>query len=188
MTGDDAAWRHLVLVGLPGSGKTTVGARLAETLGWLHVDLDSRIQQREKLSIQRIFELHGEAYFRDLEVELTREFLSHYAGVPASGTGRAVLDPGGGWVTNSEAVSMVRPVSRIAYLRIKPETALQRLGLSPVSRPMLGKPPSLARLKELLFERGRVYESADWAFDVDALEPQQVVARLAQLVRATDPQ
>ncbi|HEX6559056.1 MAG TPA: shikimate kinase, partial [Longimicrobiales bacterium] len=78
-----------MLVGLPGSGKSTVGPLLAERLGWQFIDFDPLIEAEAGLPIRDIFALLGEVEFRRLESELTARLAS---------TSHTVLAPGGGWI------------------------------------------------------------------------------------------
>ena len=82
--------RHLILVGLPGSGKTTVGRRLAELLALPLVDLDEAVEEREGLSVPALFAAHGEAWFRDAESAVLLDVLRGPTGIIATGGG-AVL-------------------------------------------------------------------------------------------------
>src|SRR5687768_16001733 len=94
---------HLVLVGLPGVGKTTIGRGAARSLARRFLDFDAEIERREGRPVLEIFRDRGEEHFRALEVALTREF---------STTGGMVLSPGGGWITQTESVELLRPAGR----------------------------------------------------------------------------
>ena len=99
---------RVLLWGFMASGKTAVGARLADRLGWTHVDLDEEIVRRAGKPITRIFQEEGEAAFRALEADATRDLLART---------RAVLSPGGGWTESprirspSGSASHPRPCS-----------------------------------------------------------------------------
>ncbi len=84
--------RNIALVGMPGAGKTTVGALLAQAMGRPFIDLDQQIEQEAGMSIPQIFERRGEAYFRDLEAEMTARASAQTGCVVAAGGG-AVLRP-----------------------------------------------------------------------------------------------
>src|SRR5918911_2154701 len=115
----DPRWPHLVLVGLPGAGKSTVGSVVAERIGRSFLDFDHEIERRQGKTIAEIFGEKGEGHFRELERALTEELRL---------MGNMILAPGGGWVSNPEVVSLLRPPARLIYLRLRPETALKRLG------------------------------------------------------------
>jgi shikimate kinase len=162
----------LILVGLPGSGKTTIGQGVADRLGRTFLDLDLEIERREGQSISQIFGEKGEPYFRDKEHELTAELKL---------VGNMVIAPGGGWVANPENVSLVRPPSHLIYLRVRPETALKRLGPLRMMRPLLTRPDPLGELKRLLEARQAAYESADHVVDTELFDLQRVIESVAQL-------
>lgn len=165
----DGGVPHLILVGLPGSGKTTVGRAAAEALGRPFLDFDERIVQREGMSVADIFASRGEAAFRKLERELTTEL---------AGRGGMVLAPGGGWMTSPGVVALVRPPARLVYLRVRPETALDRLGRNRTLRPLLDRPDPLDELSRLMVRRGPAYETADYVVDSELLSLQDVIRQV----------
>jgi shikimate kinase len=154
----DSSNAHLVLVGLPGSGKTTVGKAVAERLERPFLDFDAEIEREEGRTIPEIFRDRGESNFRGLEAALTRQV----ADLPPM-----VISPGGGWITQPATVSVLRPTSRLIYLTVRPETAIQRLG-GAGNRPLLAGPDPLARLRALHEKRARSYETADVIIDTEA--------------------
>ena len=162
----------MILVGLPGSGKTTIGQGVAELLGRTFLDLDQEIERREGRSISQIFGEKGEPYFREKECELTSELTL---------VGNMVIAPGGGWVGNPENISMVRPPSQLIYLRVSAETALKRLGPLRSMRPLLMRPDPLGELKRLLEARRGAYESADQVVDTELFDSQRVIEMVAAL-------
>src|SRR5215211_1920006 len=77
---------NIILVGLSGSGKTTIGRVVARELHWPFIDFDTEIEHRQHSAVHEIFARHGEAYFRGLEEELTRELVTCSGGGKGSGT------------------------------------------------------------------------------------------------------
>lgn len=152
--------RQVILTGLPGSGKSAVGRRLARRLGWDFIDLDQRIVAMAGRTIERIFAESGEERFRELEASATLEL---------RGRDRLVLAPGGGWITRPETVSLLRPPACLVYLSVAPAVALRRLERSPVVRPLLSGPDPEAALQRLLKERQAVYETADVTVDAELI-------------------
>lgn len=163
---------HVVLVGLPGSGKTTVGRGVAEQLARVFLDLDQEIERREGSDIATIFAEKGEPYFREKERNITAELAE---------IGGLVISPGGGWIANADALSMLRGRARVIYLKARPETALKRMGASRTSRPILVRPDPLGELKRLLSERQPAYERADHVIDTERMSAQQVIANVVEL-------
>lgn len=156
---------HLVLVGLPGSGKSTVGPLLAEALGAPFVDLDEEIERREGLTVREIFEMRGEAAFRAMERELTQEL------VDQPGT---VVSAGGGWMAEEANVALLRPPARIIHLEVSVPMALARLGPDIARRPLLAGEAAQSRMEALAAARMPLYSRADAAINTEDITPQQV--------------
>jgi shikimate kinase len=162
---------HIVLIGLPGSGKSTVGALLATKLGRPFLDFDTEIERRQGMPISQIFGERGEPGFRELEREVT-ESVKAQEGM--------VLAPGGGWVSSPQTVALLKPPAKLVYLRVRPETALKRLGTAAGGRPLLNRPDPLGELNKLLEERRMAYQSADLEIGTELLTPEQVTEQIAE--------
>ena len=176
-TSDDAsapsaASPHIVVVGLPGVGKSSAARRAARRLGRPFVDFDSEIEHRDGMSIERIFETKGEPYFRARELELTRE-LACKSGL--------VLAPGGGWVTSTEAMDLLLPRSIMIYLRARPEIALARLRRAKKVRPLLRTNDPLVVIRRLLAEREHAYLRAHHVLDIAAMTPTALINEIVRL-------
>jgi shikimate kinase len=156
---------HIVLVGLPGSGKTTVGPILARLLGADFMDLDREIETRQRMTVSEIFAAHGEQAFRSMEKALTKELASRPA---------MVLSPGGGWMADQENVDLLRPPARIIHLEVRVRTALKRLGPDVALRPLLAGSAADRQLEALSAVRMPLYSRADEAINTEDLTPQQV--------------
>jgi shikimate kinase len=169
---------HLVLVGLPGAGKSTLGRAVAERTGRPFVDFDTEIAQREGQSVAEIFAEQGEPYFRDCERALTRELASR------SGM---VLAPGSGWVVDPVNLTVLGPVARVVWLRADPETVVERLRASPVVRPLLVGDDALARVRRLAAERTAAFERADVVVDTGLLTFDAALAELVALASGLGP-
>ena len=165
----DPSKPHIVLVGLPGSGKSTVGALLGERLGRTFLDFDVEIARREGMPVSRIFAERGEAAFRLLERKLTEETREF---------GNMVLAPGGGWIMDSEGVALLRPPARLVYLRVRPETAIKRLTGETDARPLLNRPDPLAELQRLFEERRSAYQAADIEVGAELITAQEVMEQI----------
>lgn len=165
---------HVVLVGLPGAGKSTVGRAVAKVLGRPFLDFDAEIERRTGQSVAQLFATEGERAFRRREVELTREL---------TGAPPMVLSPGGGWITNEGVLELVRPPGRVVHLRISLDGALARLARSRVVRPLLRTADPRATLAGLWEARERLYAQADLDLDVEVVDSQQVVEKVVALAR-----
>ncbi len=169
---NEASSPHVILVGLPGSGKSTVGRRVARRLSRPFVDFDSEIERREGKSIAQIFAESGEPGFRALELALTRELAK---------TSGMILAPGGGWTTIPGATALLRPPARMIYLRVKAEVAIGRIVRGRRIRPLLQTADPLETLKKLLAEREAGYLQADHVIDVEVVRSQRLIATIVRL-------
>lgn len=163
---------HLALVGLPGSGKTTTGRRVAKVLNRPFLDFDEEIERREGKSVAAIFAAHGEEYFRMLEAKLSEEL----AKAPAM-----VLAPGGGWITRLSSVTGLRARTRIIWLRVSAEAAVARMGRNVSLRPLLTAGDPVAVLRRLESERRSAYGTADASINTEPLTQQEVTHEIARL-------
>ena len=163
---------HLVLVGLPGAGKSTIGKLVAKALGWPFLDFDVELERRMGKSIARQFSEFGEAAFRAREVALTRELVT----APST-----VLAPGGGWITSPEVVDLVRPPGQIVHLRISTATALRRVSRARVVRPLLKTSDPKASMEALWERREALYNQADLTINVEVVDSQRVVKQIVAL-------
>jgi shikimate kinase len=168
----DPSLPHFILVGLPGSGKTTVGQAVAAQLNRTFLDLDLEIERREGRSVSQIFGEKGEGYFRKKERDVTEELKL---------VGNMIVAPGGGWITDPENVALVRPPSQLIYLKVTAATALKRLGPMRMMRPLLTRPDPLGELNKLLEARKAAYESADHVVSTELFDLQRVVSKVAEL-------
>jgi shikimate kinase len=163
--------RHLVLIGLPGAGKTTVGRMLAERLHAPFVDVDAVIARKESKPIPMIFAEHGEAAFRAME---QREVGVALDGEPA------VIAPGGGWAAQPGSMEGARERAFIVYLKARAETATKRAEPEG-NRPTLSGEDPLDRMRTLLRDREAAYKLAHATVETDRLTAEQVTAELARL-------
>ena len=138
------------LVGMPGSGKSTVGRHLARLLGWRFIDSDHEIERQIGGSIRAYFEQHGEAAFRELEQQTIAALCQHT---------HAVLATGGGAVLREANRQALKSACEVIYLRSSPEELFRRLRHD-TQRPLLQVKDPLKRLRELYRERDPLYRDA----------------------------
>ena len=163
MTGGD---RHVLLVGMMGSGKTTVGRALARRRGWRHLDSDEQVQRRTGRTIPDIFEVDGEAAFRAEEARALGEAIASDEPAVISVAGGAVLDP--------ENRRRMTEGGTVVWLRADLGTLAARVG-DGRGRPLLADDPADA-LRRLYAERRPLYEQvAAVVVDVDDLSRDEVV-------------
>lgn len=174
MTGDTR--RHLVLVGLMGAGKTTVGDRCATRLGRPFVDTDELVQTLAGRPVAELFATDGEATFRTLE----RQAVTDACASPTP----LVIACGGGAVLDADNRRQLHTTGFVIWLRARPGVLAERVAADGVERPLLhaGALPTLTRLADT---RAAVYEMiADAAVTTDDRTPDEVTdAVLEELAR-----
>ena len=138
-----------VLVGLPGSGKSTIGRRLARALGVTFVDTDAAIEEKTGRSVADLFATDGEQEFRRVEEEVIRAALAEHAGVLALGGG-AITSPG---------VRDALAGHTVIYLEINATEGVRRTSGATV-RPLLAGPNPAAKYRALMTDRVPLYRGA----------------------------
>ncbi len=160
---------HILLVGMMGSGKSTVGAALAARLGVAHLDSDAEVRRRTGRSVPEIWRAEGEAAFRAEESRVLADALAR--------PDRCVVDIAGGAVLDPANRAMIRRGGTVVWLRARPETLARRVG-SGEGRPLLAGDPAGA-VRRLEAQRRPLYsELAECVVDVDDLTPAEVVERV----------
>ncbi|HET9707624.1 MAG TPA: shikimate kinase [Gemmatimonadales bacterium] len=166
--------RHVVLIGLPGSGKTTVGKLVADALKAPFMDIDATVTRKEGRPISMIFAEKGEGVFREMErVEMEA----------ALGGAPAIIAPGGGWAAQPGALSSVQQRGLVVYLKTRAETAASRAAPQGNRPVLMGEDPAL-QMRQLLKEREPFYVLADATVETDRKAPAKVVEEIVRLARA----
>jgi XRE family aerobic/anaerobic benzoate catabolism transcriptional regulator len=169
---DDGRRKVIALIGLRGAGKTTIGTRLAKMLKRSFLELDQMIEEEAGLRLDEVFELHGEAYYRRLEREVLRRFLSTSTA--------AVIASGGGLVTDRVTYDMLKQRTLTVWLKARPEDYLARVAAQGDRRPMAGRAEPLAELRELLKERETLYAEAEVTIDTSEKTPEEITRNVIQ--------
>lgn len=147
---------RIALVGLPGSGKSTVGRQLARRLALPFRDSDHEIESRIGCTIREFFEREGESAFRDIEQEVIRELTGGEAGVLATG---------GGAVLREANRERLHGFAHVIYLRAAPDDLYRRLRQD-TQRPLLQVDDPLQRLRDLYDQRDPLYrETAHYTIE-----------------------
>ena len=164
---------NLILCGMMGAGKTTIGIKIAELTGRRWYDTDGVIVDRHG-KIADIFEYYGEAHFRKLETEIVKEL---------SQKDNLVISTGGGLVLKSENNTLLKENGKIVFLRAALETLAERLHVDG-TRPLLQTSTESIRdrLAKLMKERMPIYEQvADYVVDVDGKTVEEIAKEIITL-------
>jgi shikimate kinase len=145
--------RHLILVGLPGSGKSAVGYQVAADLGAPLFDIDSLLVREMGMPVEQIFGLVGEPRFREMEHKAVLSAIA--AEEPA------VIIPGGGWAAQPGHMHEAREFALLVYLRCMPGTAAKRTEQGEARPVLMGTDP-VERMRALLESREPFYKLADF--------------------------
>lgn len=166
-----------VLVGLPGSGKSTIGRRLAKALGCALLDTDAAIEERTGRSIADIFAIDGEAGFRQLEEQVIREAVESHDGILSLGGG-AVTTPG---------VRDALTGQTVIYLEISATEGVRRTGGSTV-RPLLAGPDRAEKYRKLMSDRVPLYRRvATIRVNTNRRNPGAVVRYIVSRLETPEP-
>lgn len=166
---------NIVLIGLMGAGKTTVGKKLAQRIGWTFVDTDQLVEKRCGTTISVIFEVEGEKGFRIRENKIIEEVMSNKKQVIASGGGAPIE------IENRKFLSK----GFVVYLFVEPLSIWRRLKTDD-SRPILNSSRNLKKtIEDLFYDRDPVYKKlADYVVIGGNEQIKQVVINLELVIRS----
>jgi shikimate kinase len=163
--------RSIVLVGMMGVGKSSVGRRLAARLGVPFVDADAEIEKAAGMSIADIFARHGEAYFRSGEARVIARLLD---------SGPQVLASGGGAVMNADTRAAIKAKGVSIWLKAEIDVLLRRVAKRKNERPMLQTDDPSETLRQLLSVREPFYAQADLTVQSHEGPHDAIVAEIMQ--------
>ena len=162
----------IILVGMMGAGKTTIGKLLSNQLAFNFIDLDRMIEEKSGVKINTIFEIEGEEGFREREYLALKEALAEEKVVISSGGGVVVKDINRSLIQKSEAM--------VVYLKASLDILVGRLK-NDKTRPMLDKNNKPLSLQKLLSEREPFYENlADFIIDTSHLKTNDVLKTITE--------
>ncbi len=163
-----ARFGRIVLAGMMGSGKSSVGKTLARLLGWPFIDTDQIIEKRSGKTIAQIFAGEGEVHFRALERELAAELRN---------AGNCVIATGGGMLLDPENYECLRRDALLVHLRAHLDTLVRRLA-NTTDRPLLAAEDPRTKLQTLYEQRAAVYEKLPLQVDTDGRTPRAIAQEI----------
>ena len=162
--------KNIVLIGMMGSGKSTIGYLLSKTIGLKFIDIDNFIEKETGLKIHNIFEKKGEAYFRNLEEKITLKFLN---------SKRKIISLGGGGFLNKN-IRKKTLINNVSFcLNWKSTTIIKRIHKSR-KRPLTFD-MSENDLKKIIIERSKTYSEANFKINCESLTKNMIVNQIKSL-------
>ena len=168
---DNKLKKNIVLTGMMGVGKTTIGKSLANRLFSKFIDIDTLIEEKEGRSIKVIFDREGENYFRKLEQDLTLQEIKKR---------NSVISLGGGAFLNRSIRSVVKEFSISFWLDVNLDILTKRLQ-NKVNRPLLNKQNLSETINKIYLERKETYNEASFKINCSFLKPEQIVNEILKL-------
>ena len=165
--------RHIVLVGLPGAGKSTVGKLVADALNTDVLDIDRLLAREMGMPVSQIIGMVGEARFREMERDAVKA---------AQARDPCVIVPGGGWAAQPGQLDGAKQTGLVIYLRCQPATAAKRCEQGE-ARPLLAGVDPSQRMQVLFQEREPFYKQAHHQVNTENTPPEAVAAEVMTLAR-----
>ena len=163
--------KNLVLIGMMGSGKSTLGYLIAKKLDVLFIDIDIKIEEIEKMSISKIFQKHGEKYFRIIEEKITSEILKKNS--------KCVVSLGGGAFLNKKIQDLVLKKNISFWLKWENTSIIKRLK-NYSKRPML-KNMNNEKLINLINDRSKIYSKSNYILECENLGKPEIVNKIIKI-------
>lgn len=163
----------IVLAGMMGCGKSTVGEILSNKIGYEFIDIDKQIEKSENMSVTNIFNEYGEKYFRKIEKLKIFEYVNRK---------NIVMALGGGGFEDEETRQILKQHGVVIYLKATPECIFQRIK-SEIHRPLLRKNFSVDFIAFILKKRGDNYEKANFTVDTCNKAPDEVVNYILRVIK-----
>lgn len=168
---EHARGRHIAIIGMRGSGKTTIGQILARRMTMPFYELDDLIENDTGLSLGEIFDLEGEQYYRAVEEKTLERVLKRSPGVIAAG---------GGLVMNPTALFLLKLHGFVVWLQASPEALIARVRSSKDQSRLSAHPQVSKQLKAILDRRTPYYAQADLVLDTTRKSPEDIVNAIVQ--------
>ena len=163
--------KNLVLTGMMGVGKSTIGKKLAKKLKLKFIDIDQIIELKEKSTIREIFDTKGENYFRKIEKNITLEKLKE---------NNLVIALGGGAFINSSLRKKIKESCISFWLDLKVEILLDRLK-NVTKRPLLDKDQLEQTINKIYSERKKIYNESNFRIKCNSMNKDEIVYKIMKL-------
>jgi XRE family aerobic/anaerobic benzoate catabolism transcriptional regulator len=171
-----AETRPVALLGLRGAGKSTLGARLAESLQVPFVELDREVEKEAGAALGEVFAMYGQDAFRRFERRALERVLSRNE--------KLVIAASGSLVTDAGTYELLLERCRCVWLKASPEEHMSRVIAQGDMRPFKGRSAALEEIKKLLADRNRLYGRAELVLDTSGRTPKASLAELKELVKS----
>jgi shikimate kinase len=162
---------NIILIGLMGTGKTTIGKILSKKYSMQFVDTDDLIEKQQKVEIKEIFKAHGESFFRKLEAELLTEL---------ERKDNLIISTGGGLPIFNNNIEKLLLIGNCIWLEAGKKTIIRNVG-NDSNRPILNNPDREKTIEKLLNERNIIYEKAHFKINVDEKTVEQIVSEIDKI-------
>lgn len=159
---------NIILIGFMGSGKTTIGRKLAVRLGYRFVDTDRQIQREQDCKVSEIFAQNGESYFRALEIDLLKRLQKVH---------NTVIATGGGILTASCNLDLIRKLGTSVYLKASIEEICERVSRNN-KRPLLQTNNQEQTVSQLMESWNNLYLKADFTINTESLRMSFIVSQI----------
>ena len=167
--------KNIVLLGMMGSGKSTIGRLIAKKLSVKLIDVDRKIETMQNQKISQIFEDKGETYFRELEFNVTIQSLNN---------DNKIISIGGGAFMNKELRKIIRQKSSTFWLHWSADTMIKRIKNND-KRPVV-KNMKYADIKKLISERNKIYNFSDYKINCENLKKAEIVEKIIKICKKNE--
>src|SRR6266850_655102 len=166
---------RIALIGLRGAGKSTLGERLAQSLGLPFVELDREVEKEAGAKLGEVFAMYGQDAFRRFERRALERVLSQ--------SERAVIAAGGSLVTDPDTYQLLLDRCLCVWLKTSPEEHMARVIAQGDMRPFKGRSAALDEIRKLLADRERLYRRADVTLDTSGRSLRQSLAEIRKAIQ-----
>ena len=162
--------KNLILVGMMGSGKSTIGRLLSNKLNLRFFDIDIILQKKEKMKISEIFEKKGESFFRNIEEKTTLKFLDK---------NKCIISIGGGGFINNKIRKKILSKNISIWLDWEPDTLINRI-INKKKRPIASNLNS-NELKDLITKRSKIYAKSDYKIECENMTKIEIIKKIVNI-------